>query len=151
MRFVLYFWHACGCQRCRCSSGYNHEGLTFGIFSVYQPKEEMRDEREGQRDRASARFARCRRKRRRLGRQRDIHRVKEHLGLELVLCFVESWLELYSGNIPTMGGSSLFCSAPHVPLHNPCGSGGLQCTIFEQLSYERDSIARAKREREIAR
>lgn len=66
------------------------------------------------------RFVRCRRKRRRLGRHRDIHRVKEHLGLELVLCFMLDGWNCIPATFPTwLGTYFLFCpvyssSQPHV-------------------------------------
>jgi hypothetical protein len=55
------------------------------MFSVFQRNEEMHDMRERERENN---LARCRRKRRRLGRRRDIHRVKGHLELVCALCLM---------------------------------------------------------------
>lgn len=88
------------------------------------------------------------RNRRRVGRRRGINQVKKHLGLELVfMFFVFGCGNCIPATFPTLGGSISSGPAPYFPRHNRCGSGGLQCTIFEQNSCERDSIAPAKGER----
>lgn len=65
------------------------------------------------------------------------------------LCFVLDGWNCIPATFPSLGGSISSVPAPYFPRHNPCGSGGLQCTIFEQNSSERDSIAPAERERAI--
>lgn len=90
-------------------------------------------------------LATSRRNRRWLGRLEGYSLVKRHLDQELVSCFVLMAGFVFRQHFPAWVGVYL----PFLPrffslgTSRVCGSGGLQCTIFEQSSCERDSNAPA--------
>lgn len=91
-------------------------------------------------------MAASRRNRRRLGRQRGF------------TGWTGTWFWSWSHVLCSMAGIAFWqrshlgweyifpVPAPYIPRHNPCGSGGLLCTIFEQNSCERDNIAPLERQ-----
>lgn len=56
--------------------------------------------------------ARSRRNRRRVGRRRGIHRVRRHLGPELVSCFVLDGWNCIPAIFSHHGWEYIFCSCP---------------------------------------